>query len=298
MSEAVLDKTEVTPPEDVALTTPESTPESTPAPENNEDDAALDAILEGLGSSDAETGTDDGKGASTNELVPPATKPLTPEEAREQGRRDRDAEIATQQTSAERQRYLDGLNNVVQDVPLKLTALAEKYAMAPTDVTELYTQFNRLNGAYKPLYDHSVSQREPQIRGQAYQEAEAEVSKLLLTTISEELGESALKAIQTAAPKTWPDLAKAITKEARKGYVAKEEVSKGQKALLKKLEGPLAERGITLAQITGSTGPQTPAATGGSNTNTTQALDRAYGNNQIDAATYKARYKALTGREP
>lgn len=256
-------QTEVTPPNDDALLTPDPTPESTPAPEVNEEDAALDAILEGLGSDDVGTGDEDGKSAAPDGLVPPAEKALTPEEAKEQGRREAEAEIANKQKALQDQAYIEGVRRSFQSVDADINAKAKERGWDLDDVEWIKSRFQSHNGHWNVLHKAALDQASPQIKGQAYQEAEAEVSKLLLTTISEELGESALKAIQTAAPKTWPDLAKAITKEARKGYVAKEEVVKGQKALLKKLEGPLSERGITLAQITGSTGPQTPAARGG-----------------------------------
>lgn len=265
MAEATLQaETEVTPPNDDALLTPDSTTESAP-PADNQEENVFDAILEGLGDDDAETVADNGTGAPADGKVPPA-QTLTPEEAREQGRRERDAELASQQTSAERQRYLDGLNNVVQDVPLKLTALAERYGMSPADVTELYTQFNRLNGAYKPLYEHSLEQATPQVKAQAYQEAEASVSKHLLDAVAEDLGDNAHKAITGEigkSIKTWPDMAKAIAKQARTGFVPKEEVTKAQKRVLEKIDTALKGRGMSLKDITGNGGSDLPPIRGG-----------------------------------
>lgn len=304
MAEAILaPETEVTPPNDDALLTPDSTTESAPPADNQEEDTShIDAFLEGLGSDDAAQVGDDGKAATPDGTVP-APQNLTPEEAREQGRREKEAELETQRTSQERQRYIEGLNFVVQDVPAKLTALAVKYGFDPADTTELMNQLNRFNGAYKPLYEHAVQQATPQVRQQAYQEAEASVSQHLLAAVTEDLGDAAGKAITGEigkSIKTWPDMAKAIAKEARKGFVPQADLTKAQRKVLDKIDTALKGRGMSLRDITGNGGSDLPPIRGGGGTiANSYDNDRAYNEGRITSEQWKAntdRFKAQENR--
>lgn len=265
MAEAVLaPETEVTPPEDVANPTPEVTTEAAPEGVNQEDTSFIDNILSGIDSESVAT-ADDGKGVTTDGSAPAGTENLTPEQAKEQGRREKEQEIASERTSLERQNYINGLNFVVKDVPDKLTALAERYSMSPADVTEMFSQFNRLNGALRPLYDHATEQARPQIYQQAGQEMEREVARLQNLAIKEALGDAALKALSNESIKTWEDWTKGIVAEARKGYVPSSDYTskKSVKDLLSKYDTALKERGLSLADITGNGGTDLPPPQGG-----------------------------------
>lgn len=271
-------ETEVTPPEDVAVTTPESTPESTPAPETNEEPSVIDAILESFGEGEG-TGADDGKGLATDGKVPPAEVALTPEEAKAQGRREAEAEIANRQTTAQRQAYLDGVRRSFQAVDAELDAKADEWGLTTEGRQWLRGRFQAHNGHWGVLHQAALNEASPEIKIQGFNEGVMDASEKAWTGIKEELGEPALKAIQTAKPDTWADLAKAVAKEARKGYVPSSDyVSKASaKAQLDKLEAALKDRGASgivtrsLADLTGGTGPDTPAARGGSGGRMTKA---------------------------
>lgn len=268
MAEATLaPETEVTPPNDDALLTPDSTAEDTPPADNQEEDSShIDALLEELGKDDAATAGDDGKAATADGLVPAPEQKLTPEEAKEEGRREKEAEIEARRVSEERKRYLDGMAFVVGDVPEKLKQFVKDYGLDVDAADRLTKEFNRLNGAIRPLFEHALEQQRPQIESQAYQRAEAEVSKHLLDAIAEDLGEGAQKALVGEigkSIKTWPDMAKAIAKEARKGYVAKDEVTKAQRRLAEKIDTALKGRGMSLKDITGNGGSDLPPVRGG-----------------------------------
>lgn len=254
---------EQTPPEVVDNPNLEPAPETTPAPEADEEESVIDSILESFGS-DEETGADDGKGATTDGSVSTPEKALTPEEAKEQGRREAEAELATRQTAAQRQAYLDGVRRSFQAVDAELDAKADEWGL-PTEARQwLRGRFQAHNGHWNVLYQAELEQAAPQLKVQGFNEGVIDASEKAWAGIKEELGEPALKAIQSAKPETWDKLAAAIAKEARKGYVAKEEVTKAQRKVLAKLKEPLAARGITLEQLTGSTGPSLKSPTGGS----------------------------------
>lgn len=291
MAEATLTpvETEVTPPEDVALTTPESAPETEPAPEADEEASVIDSILESFGS-DEETGAGDGKGAATDGSVSTPEKALTPEEIREQTRREVEAENANKQTAAQRQAYLDGVRRSFQAVDAELDAKADEWGL-PTEARQwLRGRFQNHNGHWNVLYQAALEEAAPTLKVQGWNEGVQDASEKAWAGIKEELGEPALKAIQTAQPATWAELAKAVAKEARKGYVAKEEVTKAQRKVLAKLKEPLAARGITLEQLTGSTGPDVPPARAGSGPRftSTAANDKAFNDNIITREQWKA----------
>ena len=303
MAEATLTaETEVTPPNDDALTTPDPAPESVePTDDQKEDTSHIDAFLEGLGTDDAGTAAGDGKVAPTDGVVPPPEKALTPEEIREETRKELEAEQAKNQTAAQLKAYRDGVNRSFQNVESELSAKAKEWGLDIDAADWLRQRFQNHNGHWKVLYEAAIEQAQPQIHGKAYQDAEAQVSKHLLDAVLEDLGEPAHKAITGdigKGIKTWPDMAKAIAKEARKGYVPQSNVTEAQRKALEKVDVALKERGLSLAQFTGNSNPQTPAIKTSGNYSTPEALDKAFGNKEIDSATYKARYKALTGREP
>jgi hypothetical protein len=236
----------------------------TPAESAEEEGPDYEALISTLDADEAPAGDADTKSVATG-VPDTSVKVETAEEAAERGRREVQEQARKQQTDAQYQAYIQGLNRTVTEaIPAELTALATKYSMEPADVLALTNLPNRISGAYKPLYDHHLKQGQPVIHSQAYKEAETEVSRIVLGAINEELGEKALKNIQTAAPATWDDLTKAIAKEARNGYVSQEAAKKTEAAHLKKLDAALASRAregyITrsLADLSGTGGVKLP----------------------------------------
>jgi hypothetical protein len=289
-----------TPSEEVAVVTPDSPTESVPAPENVEVASPVDAILESIGSASAENAGDHGANATPNEVVPPAVQGPTPDQIRQEERE-----------RVQNENRVNGLRWVVaEDAPAQLAKLEAELSDDGRKI--LQNEINRIKGAFEPLLARAVevdTKLAPGIRSAALKEAEDFTLASFATSAKEELGEAAFKALTETRHASWVGVGKLLIQEARKGYVPSADyVSKASaKAQLDKLETALKDRGASgivtrsLAELTGSTGPDTPAATSGSGVgslNTTQALDRAYGNQQITAAQYKAGYVKLTGREP
>jgi hypothetical protein len=265
----------VTPPEDVANPTPEVTPEAAPEVENQEAESSfIDDMFKGIDAEGTST-ADDGKGPTTDGSVPPpANAPLSEEAIRADERRKLTEESNKQRSGAEYLNRLKGLDWVVkEDAPAKLTALAEKYGMQPLDVTELFTQFNRVNGALKPLLEYDLEQQKPQIVNEVGTEMQRTVANFLYEAAKEELGEAAVKALQSSNVKTWPEFGKAMFKEARKGWVTEEaaraeakKVSEKRDARLNESLAARAARGIvthSLQDIDGNGHTSVPAAQGG-----------------------------------
>lgn len=269
MAEATLaPETEVqTPPNDDALLTPDSTAEDTPPADNQEEDSShIDALLEELSKDDAATAGDDGKAATADGLVPAPEKALTPEEIREQTRKELEAESEAKRNADNLRSYREGVARSFQNVEAELSAKAKEWGLGVDEIDWLRQRFQNHNGHWKVLYDAAIEQASPQIETRAYQRAEAEVSKHLLDAIAEDLGEGAQKALVGEigkSIKTWPDMAKAIAKEARKGYVAKDEVTKAQRRLAEKIDAALKGRGMSLKDITGNGGSDLPPVRGG-----------------------------------
>lgn len=294
----LIPETEQKQPEDAALTNPDSTQESTEqANDQQEDTSHIDAFLEGLGSDDADTSTDDGKGATTDGTAPSTEKPAA---TREEIRQELEAEDKVRREAENLKTYRDGVSRSFQSVDGDLMAKAKEWGLDLDQADWLKERFRQHNGHWNVLYQAALEQASPQIESRAYQRAEGEVSKQLLDTIAEELGDAkALTGEIGKSIKTWPDMAKALVKEARKGYVTKDEVTKGQRKVLDRIDTALKGRGMSLKDITGNGGSDLPPIRGAAGSlNTAQALDKAYGNGEIDAATYRARYKAVTGVEP
>jgi hypothetical protein len=284
----------------------------TPAESTEEVGPDYEALISTLDADEDPAGDVDAKPVATG-VPDTSVKVETAEEAAERGRREAEEQAEQkarkQQTDAQYQSYIQGLNGVTQDVPLKVSALMDelsnRYA-TPADLTRLMTEFNRLNGALKPLYDHQLEQNRPAIYSEAETMVRQAVVQELFTGFKDQIGEDGIKNVQTAAPKTWPELGQAVAKEARNGYVSQEAAKKAEAAHLKKLDAALASRAReghvtrSLADLSGTPRANLPAnmSGGGGKLGTTEALDRAYGNSEIDAATYRERYKALTGREP
>lgn len=300
MAEAVLaPETEVTPPEDVANPTPEVTTEGAPEGVNQEEESSIiDDILAGIDSESTST-ANDGKGVTTDGTAPSA-QTLTPEEAKEQGRREKEQEIASERTSLERQNYINGLNYVVKDVPEKVKQIAKEYGLDFDATDRLTSEFNRLYGALKPLYDHAVEQQRPQIEQQADQRTQATVAQLIYDKVKEDLGDSAVKALQDAGAKTWGDFVDAVGKGYRKGYVPAADYTskKAVKELLGKYDAALKERGLSLADITGNGGQDLPRAQGGTGTRyaTTSENDKAFNEGRQTREQWKANDDRLTGK--
>lgn len=276
MAEATLAavETEVTPPNDATLATPDATTETVTQPDDQQEDTShIDAFLEGLGTEEAGTEGADGKDAATDGEVPLAEqKPQTEAEIREDERRKLTQQANSQKNSEEYRNRVTSLNWVArEDVPAKLTALAEKYGMQATDVTELFTQVNRLHGALKPVLEYELEQQKPQIVNEAATEMQKQVATLMYEAVKEDLGEPSLTALQSGGIKTWQDFTKAIVKEARKGYVPESDyvprAAVGKR--IDKYEKAIAERGSagivtrSLKELDGTGGQDLPSARGG-----------------------------------
>lgn len=263
MAEATLEKTEVQQPEDAALTNPDSTQESTEqANDQQEDTSHIDAFLEGLDAEDAGTSTEDGKSATTDGTAPSTEKaPVSEEEIRQKI----EAENKTRTDAENLRSYREGVSRSFQGVEAELTQKAKEWGLDIDAADWLKSRFQQHNGHWNVLYQAAIEQASPQIESRAYQRAEGEVSKQLLDTFAEELGDNkALTGEIGKSIKTWPDMAKALVKEARKGFVPKDDVSKGQRKVLDRIDKALQGRGMSLKDITGNGGSDLPPIRGSS----------------------------------
>jgi hypothetical protein len=236
----------------------------TPAESTEEVGPDYEALISTLDADEDPAGDVDAKPVATG-VPDTSVKVETAEEAAERGRREVQEQARKQQTDAQYQAYIQGLNRTVTEaIPAELTALATKYGMEPADVLALTNLPNRISGAYKPLYDHHLEQNRPTIYSEAETMVRQAVVQELFTGFKDQIGEDGIKNVQTAAPKTWPELAQAVAKEARKGYVSQEAAKKAEAAHLKKLDAALASRAregyITrsLADLSGTGGVKLP----------------------------------------
>ncbi len=257
MAEATLVETEVTPANDAAVAVPESPPESAPAPENPEVETSFsDAFLESIEAATKEDAGKDGQNAASDAVVPPAQ----PSEAEIEAR---------VRTRVDNENRFKGLKQVAMESG---PAALQKFApLDPEERREFDYIINQMKGAVAPLADRAVDVDQnyaPQIKTAALKEAEdftfnqfAEVAKDLGINLAE----------SRANFRSWQDIGKALVTAARKDMVSKADyVSKAAvKENSEKLEQSLKERGAagivtsSLKELMGSTGPDTPAATGG-----------------------------------
>ncbi len=257
MAEATLTETEVTPSEEAAVATPESAPESVPAPENTEDSSRKE-LVSSIVSTFTEDGAKDGSNAAPDGVVPPAGP--TPQQI-----------AANVRSQVENENRLKGLKWVaMEDGPSKLWALADR--LDDSDKQILATEINRIKGAFDPLLQRAVdvdTNYAPQVRQAAHKEAEDFTLGKLTDAIRQTLGEAEAEAFSKAGHKSWEDVGAYTIKAARKGYVSVETATKKLEETIAKYDVALAERAASgivtrsLSELKGSTGPETPAATGG-----------------------------------
>lgn len=257
---AVAPETEQTPPEDVAVVSPESPTEAAPAPENVEETSPVDAILDSIGAASTANAGENDTNATPDPVVPPEPQ-QSPEQIRQQER---------ERVTAENR--INGLKWVVtQDAPDKLAKLANQLDEEGREI--LRTELNRIKGAFDPLLQRAVdvdTNIAPQHRNQGWNEAVTDMSNQVWKALPDVLGEDGAKAVQGSLPQnaTWGHMANAIAKEARKGYVpAKDYVSKAStQEHLAKFEAALKDRaaqGIvtsSLRELNGTGGQDLPAA--------------------------------------
>ncbi len=259
MAETTLVEPVETPPEEAAVVTPESSPESTPAPENDEDSSAIDEIVNRIGSAFVQDGGEDGKNAAPDGVVPPAGP--TPEQI--------EANVRNKVAAENR---IQGLKNLLMESgPNALMKFRPQYD--GDEQREFDYIINQMKGAAKPLADQAVDVEQnyaPVVRQTALKEAEDWTLGQLQQALKEEFGAASAEAFVKANHGSWVNVGKYIAKEARKGYVPAEKVNETLKTEFAKVERSLKERGAagivtrSLAELKGSTGPDTPAARGGS----------------------------------
>ncbi len=257
MAEATLTEAETTPPEEAAVATPESAPESVPAPENA-DDSSRKELVSSIVSAFTEDGDKDGSNAAPDAVVPPAGP--TPQQI--------EAQVRNQVANENR---LIGLRNTLMDQgPAALMKFRPQYE--GDEQREFDYIINTMKGAAKPLVDRAVdvdTNYAPQVRLAAHKEAEDFTLGKLTDVIRQTLGEAEAEAFSKAGHKSWEDVGTYTIKAARKGYVSVETATKKLNETIAKYDQVLGERaalGIvtnSLAELRGSTGPETPTAGGG-----------------------------------
>jgi hypothetical protein len=232
---------------------------------------------------EAET-TDYGSLLESLEVDPSATEPatgaaptsdspsnplegLTPQQIEERGAQRERERLQRESETTQRQAREDGLNRA-------LPALKEsvKQLLAGLDadtVLSVLGKFDEFHGTHLALRQGDVDRMSPQIKSAAYNEAAVFTFEALTAAAKEELGDDAHKALTGTKHESWADVTKHIVKEARKGLVPKEDVTKGQRDLLEKLDKrvtTLAAQGISiksLKDITGNGGSDLPPIRGG-----------------------------------
>ena len=262
MAEATLTETEVTPPNDAAVATPESPPESVAAPENAEDTSAIDEIVSRIGSAFTQDAGEDGNNAAPDGVVPPARLSEAEVEARVRAKVDHENRFK-------------GLKSLaLESGPAALAKFADR--LDPDEQREFNYIVNQIKGAVVPLADRAVDVEQnyaPVVRQAALKEAEDWTVSQLTASVKEVLGEAEAKAFSEGKYGSWQDVGKSLFKAARKGYVPAERITETLKSEFAKYDQALKERGsqgivtTSLAQLSGGTGPDTPAATGGSGGN-------------------------------
>lgn len=268
----------------------ESIPEpTTETPEAEETDYG--SLLESLDVS--ESATDEATGtAPTGDSPSNPLEGLTPEQIEERGAQRERERIQRESETTQRQARIDGLNRALPATKESVKQMLSNIGVDTDVVLAVLGKMDELHGTHIALRESDFERVAPQVKAQAYQEAEASVSKHLLDAVAEDLGDNAQKAIQGEigkSIKTWPDMAKAIAAEARKGYVAKEEVTKAQKRVLEKIDTALKGRGMSLKDITGNGGSDLPPIRGGGNVRPgTAAWAQSASINDINEALKKA----------
>ena len=259
MAEVAQAEPEVTPSEEAAVATPESAPEAVPAPENT--DTSIDEIVSSISSAFTDNGAKDGSNAASDAVVPPAGP--TPEQI-----------AASVRTQVESENRLKGLKWVaMEDGPAKLLALDDG-SLSDQQRAILHNEINRIKGAFEPLLQRAVdvdTTYAPQVRQAALKEAEDWTLGQLTSSIKKTLGDAEAKAFSEAKHGSWEDVGAYFTKAARKGYVPVEQVTTTLRERFAVYDQALKERAeadppiITrsLSELKGSTGPETPTATGG-----------------------------------
>ncbi len=190
---------------------------------------------------------------------------LTPQQIEERGAQRERERLQRESDTTQRQARVDGLNRALPTIKESVKQTLTNAGMDTETVLGVLGKLDELHGTHIALRESDFERVAPSVKAQAYQEAEATVSKHLLDAVAEDLGDAANKAITGEigkSIKTWPDMAKAIAKEARKGYVAKDEVRKGQTKILEKIDTALKGRGMSLKDITGNGGSDLPPIRG------------------------------------
>jgi len=250
-------ETEEKPPEDVAVTTPDSTPEQTPENDNQQEDTSfVDDILKGLDSSDAPTGADDGKAATTDGQVPASEKPKTEAEIRQQI----EAENRQRQEADNLRLYREGVNRSFQSLDSDLSQMAKEWGLDIEQADRLKQRVQQHNGHWNVLYQAAIEQAKPQIEQQVDQRTQATVANLIYETVKGDLGDSSVKALQEAGAKDWGEFIKAVGNQYRKGYVPAADYTKKSsvKELLKRIDTAAREHGFSLDAFTGNGGTDLP----------------------------------------
>lgn len=294
---ALAPETEVTPPEDVALTTPDSQVEQTPESDNQQDETSfVDDILKGLDSESVSTGSEDGKDATTDGQVPVTAPPKTEAEIRQQ----LEAEQRAQQEAQNLRTYREGVTRSFQNLDSDLTQMAKEWGLDLDQAERLKQRVQHHNGAWNVLYQAAVEQVRPQIQQEAATEMQRQVAMLQYDAIKEELGETAVKALQSGGVNTWQDFTKSVVKEARKGYVPAADYTskKAVKELLAKYDTALQQRGLSLESLNGTANISLPPPRGGTGAQPKNYAEAEawHASDKWSTAQFKA-YKATHSRE-
>lgn len=252
-------------PEQEEVTTPASTPEAPESipepttPVEEEGGVDLDAILSGLDAEPAKVEAT-GSTAPSDGKVDNPLEGLTPEQIEERGaQRERDR-IQRESNTTERQRRIDGLNNALPTIKGRVKDTLTESGLPTETVLSVLGMFDELHGTHIGLRQYDAEQIRPGIVQEAGAEMQRQVATLIYDALKEDLGEPALKAVQGSDVKSWADLTKAITKEARKGYVPAADYTKKSsvKELLKRIDTVAREHGLSLDAFTGNGGTDLP----------------------------------------
>lgn len=245
----LLTETEQPQPDAEAQSDPNPAAEPVTAPESEaSDETSYDDILTGL-LADPATATGDGEAAPANETGPPE-KALTPEEIREQTRRELEAENAKKQTDYQRQQQLAGIRRSFASLDDDLDKILSE-ELGVTDLAQIKRVKSRVqqhNGHWNELYQNDVQTAQ-----------QAAITAMREALIEEGVKRTGNKEFAATAIPEYVDTLVAHEIKA-KGYKTAAEVKEERKAAQLDLLKRLREMGVELPT---ERVPNVPAARSG-----------------------------------
>ena len=285
MAETTLvQETEVTPPNDEVLETPNPAPEAAPPAEDTEDafqsPYSDDDILKEAGLVGDADGAGDGAGASADGRVSSEYEGKSAEEIERLVDAKAEAKATARVTNQQTQNYYAGVRKYLEDAVKEIDKRADQN-MGQVDREWVKEVFTTAKGDFDILRNYDVQVAQQTAAAQAAQVERRAIGQAVVATLGQKHADELFKAEINDPKVLLQSFGEQYAKA--KGYVpadkVKEATNKGFRTAEAKYKKVLEEHGITVA----GTGPDTPGPRGGGTGNAVSSIA------QYNAATMEQR---------